>query len=195
MAPSLTIRTHASAPDTLILDEGVTIPGAAASATFSDMSRLRRLQRSKSLLTLLTDDVYGVNASTLVLVDGGDVPQAQAERFLADLFLTVFTTTALGAAPLSPGGTTDYLRADGTWATPPGGGGAEVLPNRTERGTGGQKQYIFVGFSSAAIGAENEAAAEWKIYRYDVTTDTVSFADGDQGFDNVWDNRQSLTYP
>jgi hypothetical protein len=194
MAPTLTIRTHASAPATLILDEGVTIPGAAASATFSDVSRLQRLQRSKSLLTLLTDDVYGVNASTLILVDGGDVPQAQAERFLADLFLTVFTTAAPGVAPISPGGTTDYLRADGTWATPPGGG-AEVLPNRTLRGTGAQKQYIFVGFSSAAIGSENEAAAEWKIYRYDVTTDTASFADGDELFDNIWDNRQSLTYP
>lgn len=35
----------------------------------------------------------------------------------------VFTTSAAGLVPTSPGGTTSYLRADGTWAVPPGGGG------------------------------------------------------------------------
>lgn len=32
----------------------------------------------------------------------------------------VFTNTIPGIVPVSPGGTTTYLRADGTWATPPG---------------------------------------------------------------------------
>lgn len=36
--------------------------------------------------------------------------------------LPVFTSTANGAAPASGGGTTNYLRADGTWAAPAGGG-------------------------------------------------------------------------
>ena len=76
-----------------------------------------------------------------------------------------------------------------------GGAAAEVLPNRTLRGTGGNVQYIYVGFSSAAIGSENEAAPEWKVYRYDTVLDTSSFADGDQVFDNIWDDRESLTYP
>lgn len=35
----------------------------------------------------------------------------------------VFTSIANGLAPLSGGGTTNFLRADGTWAAPPGGGG------------------------------------------------------------------------
>ena len=74
-------------------------------------------------------------------------------------------------------------------------GAAEVLPNRTLRGQGMNRRYLYVGFSSAAIGAENEAAAEWKIYRYDTVTDTSSFSDGDELFDNVWDDRESLTYP
>ena len=35
----------------------------------------------------------------------------------------VFTSGAKGLAPASGGGTTNFLRADGTWAAPPGGGG------------------------------------------------------------------------
>ena len=36
---------------------------------------------------------------------------------------SVFTSVANGLAPASGGGTVNYLRADGTWATPPGTGG------------------------------------------------------------------------
>lgn len=36
---------------------------------------------------------------------------------------SVFTSTTNGLTPASGGGTTNYLRADGTWATPPGTGG------------------------------------------------------------------------
>jgi Protein of unknown function (DUF2793) len=38
--------------------------------------------------------------------------------------LPAFTTTAKGLAPASGGGTTNFLRADGTWAAPSGGGGS-----------------------------------------------------------------------
>ena len=85
------------------------------------------------------------------------------------------------------------------------GGGTvqEEIPWRMERGSRGQtKRYIYVGFSSAPnFGDENEGAAEWKIYRYDSITDTSSFADGDQLFDNVWDTGtnpptyETLMYP
>lgn len=37
--------------------------------------------------------------------------------------LDVFGSAAKGLAPASGGGTTNFLRADGTWAAPPGGGG------------------------------------------------------------------------
>jgi hypothetical protein len=36
--------------------------------------------------------------------------------------LNVFTSTLKGVVPSSGGGTANYLRADGTWAAPPGGG-------------------------------------------------------------------------
>lgn len=35
-----------------------------------------------------------------------------------------FTNTTEGVVPASGGGTTNFLRADGTWATPAGGGGS-----------------------------------------------------------------------
>jgi hypothetical protein len=37
--------------------------------------------------------------------------------------IDVFTSTTKGLAPASGGGTTNFLRADGTWAAPAGGGG------------------------------------------------------------------------
>jgi hypothetical protein len=58
--------------------------------------------------------------------------------------LPLFTSTDPGLTPLSGGGTTNFLRADGTWAAPAGGGGtdqplyfdaAEFIP-RTTNGCG-----------------------------------------------------------
>ena len=37
-----------------------------------------------------------------------------------------FTSDAAGFVPASGGGTSNYLRADGTWAAPPGGGGGDL---------------------------------------------------------------------
>ena len=47
-----------------------------------------------------------------------------------------FNGTTEGVVPASGGGTTNFLRADGTWATPTGGGGGgltfqEVLRMKT----------------------------------------------------------------
>ncbi len=47
-----------------------------------------------------------------------------------------FTDTTEGVVPASGGGTSNFLRADGTWATPAGGGGSgltfqEVLRMKT----------------------------------------------------------------
>ncbi|MFM7334301.1 MAG: hypothetical protein ACKO1H_07800, partial [Tabrizicola sp.] len=41
----------------------------------------------------------------------------------ATTLLDTFTSTLKGLAPASGGGTTNFLRADGTWAAPAGGGG------------------------------------------------------------------------
>jgi hypothetical protein len=42
----------------------------------------------------------------------------------ATALLDTFTSGAKGLAPASGGGTTNFLRADGTWAAPPAGGGS-----------------------------------------------------------------------
>src|SRR5262249_61641364 len=54
------------------------------------------------------------------LTGGGDL---SANRTLA---VNTFTTGAAGVVPASGGGTTNFLRADGTWAVPPGGGTGTV---------------------------------------------------------------------
>lgn len=46
------------------------------------------------------------------------------------LVSSVFTSSTSGTVPASGGGTTNFLRADGTWAVPPGsggGGGNDIL--------------------------------------------------------------------
>jgi hypothetical protein len=50
--------------------------------------------------------------------DPENLTAAQATALLATV-----TTSAKGLAPASGGGTTNFLRADGTWAAPAGGGG------------------------------------------------------------------------
>ena len=41
----------------------------------------------------------------------------------ADVTLPLFSSSDAGLTPSSGGGTTNFLRADGTWASPGGGGG------------------------------------------------------------------------
>jgi hypothetical protein len=66
--------------------------------------------------------------------DGGtgtDLTYTAATRSLnsstgADVTLPLVTTGDAGLSPASGGGTTNYLRADGTWAAPPGGGATNL---------------------------------------------------------------------
>ena len=52
---------------------------------------------------------------------------------------------------------------------------------------------IYMGV--AAIGSATSAAV-WQIHRINTTGGNVSvdYADGNENFDNIWDNRASLTY-
>lgn len=52
---------------------------------------------------------------------GGTANAADLTVAQVNAILPVFTSTLNGLAPLSGGGTTNFLRADGTWATPPSG--------------------------------------------------------------------------
>ena len=53
----------------------------------------------------------------------------------ATTLLDTFTSSLKGLAPASGGGTTNFLRADGTWAAPSGGGGAGDVNTLTQTTT------------------------------------------------------------
>jgi hypothetical protein len=85
-------------------------------------------------------DTTKADKSTLItttapLTGGGDL---SANRTLA---IAPFAGSAAGAVPTSVGGTVNYLRADGTWAAPAGGGGGSL--------TDGDKGDIVVSGSGA----------------------------------------------
>ncbi|MBL9047839.1 MAG: hypothetical protein JNK34_11125, partial [Tabrizicola sp.] len=69
----------------------------------------------------------------------------------ATALLDVFTSGAKGLVPASGGGTTNFLRADGTFAAPPGGGGG------TPGGSTGEVQYNNAGAFAGAADVEIES--------------------------------------
>lgn len=83
------------------------------------------------VLTLANDTVSNAklaNVATATLkgritASTGDPEDLTATQ--ATSLLDIFTDSAKGLAPPSGGGTTNFLRADGTWAATPGGGGAD----------------------------------------------------------------------
>lgn len=44
-----------------------------------------------------------------------------------DVTLPLVSSSAAGLSPASGGGTTNFLRADGSWAAPPSGGGSPII--------------------------------------------------------------------
>lgn len=81
-------------------------------------------------------DLTAAQTKTLLAITEGDVANLVAD-LAGKASTAVFTDVANGLAPLSGGGTTKYLRADGTWVVPPagGGGGAVVLEALVDVGT------------------------------------------------------------
>jgi len=86
-----------------------------------------------------------------------------------------------------------------------GGGGSHALDVNTESfGTTSKKiapdsgtaTTLYVGYAKPGSGG-SEAAAIWAIKRIEnPSTDTwqIEWADGDQEFNNIWNDRESLTY-
>lgn len=75
----------------------------------------------------------------------GDPLDLTATQLTAEL--NVFTSSLNGLAPASGGGTTNFLRADGTWAAPPGGGGGITTLNTLTAST----QALAIGTSGTDL--------------------------------------------
>jgi hypothetical protein len=72
----------------------------------------------------------------------------------ATTLLDTFTAALKGLVPASGGGTSLFLRADGTWATPPGGGAAGTTTNAltiNNSGTGAASGSTFNGSAPITI--------------------------------------------
>lgn len=81
--------------------------------------------------------------------DPQDLTAAQATSIL-----DTFTTSLKGLAPASGGGTVNYLRADGTWAAPPGTtGGVTSFNTRTGAVTSATNDYTGTQVSNTPAGA------------------------------------------
>jgi hypothetical protein len=79
-----------------------------------------------------TTSISGLSSATaptgtelVPLVQGGATKQSAISALISGL--PAFTSSAKGVVP-SGGSSTTYLRGDGTWATPAGGGGGSAVP-------------------------------------------------------------------
>jgi uncharacterized protein DUF5907 len=77
-----------------------------------------------SAITVGTTSIVGGTSGSYAYQNGSVFGEKTPVQVTADLSL--FTSTLKGLAPSSGGGTTNFLRADGTWAAPPGAAGNYV---------------------------------------------------------------------
>jgi hypothetical protein len=98
----------------------------------------------------------GIAAGAQVNV-GTDLSYTAASRLLAsstgaDVTLPLLTSTDAGLAPASGGGTTNFLRADGTWAAPAGGGSPVTVQDEGSNITTALGTLNFVGAGVTVTG-------------------------------------------
>jgi hypothetical protein len=103
----------------------------------------------------------------------------------------LFTSTEAGLAPLSGGGTTNFLRADGTWAAPSGGsflpltggtltgqllisGVAHAIKSNTGTRGGGNNYFTFYD-STGEKGYLGYGAADDRFYVWNTTNERITF--------------------
>ncbi len=100
---------------------------------------------------------------------GASADPADLTGTQATALLDVFGTAAKGLAPASGGGTANFLRADGTWAAPAGGGGG------SPGGVSGEIQFNSAGAFAGAADVEIEGG---QLRLPAIATPTAPVADG-----------------
>ncbi len=130
-----------SGDQTITLTQDVTGSGTGSFATTIAADAVTNTK----LANMATATIKG--RTTAGTGDPEDLTAAQATALLDP-----FTSTLKGLAPASGGGTTNYLRADGTWASPPGGSASN-------------------SFATIAVAGQSDVVA-------DSTTDTLTLVAG-----------------
>lgn len=124
---------------TIIIERGATTSQTTDSITegstnlYFTQARARNAISASGLIGYdpLTGAITYTGATPLTSAPPTDLSYTASTRLLAsstgtDATLPLFSSTLAGLAPSSGGGTTNFLRADGTWAAPVGGGAAGV---------------------------------------------------------------------
>jgi hypothetical protein len=136
-------RSHAST-GTLSMIGGTSLARVAYTGAYGDLIGLPTLGSAAAAATTdFAPASQGVNNGNSHNHDGGDGAQI-AYGSLSGLPGN-FTSSTAGLVPASGGGTTNFLRADGTFAAPPGGGGSPG-------GNSGEAQFNNAGAFGGATG-------------------------------------------
>lgn len=116
-------------------DVGATITGTAATHQFfNTLSSAGVFGAAQPAI----GDIQNIAASSFICNNtGAPGPLLACTQAQATALLNPFSTTLQGLAPASGGGTTNFLRADGTWAAPPGGGGTGTVTSVALTAPGG----------------------------------------------------------
>lgn len=117
-----TLKTDLGLTGTNSGDQTITLTGdVTGSGTGSFAATIANGVVSNAKLANMATNTFKGRTSPLTGVPE-DLTTAQATALL-----DLFTSALRGLVPASGGGTTNFLRADGTWAAPAGGGGGPTL--------------------------------------------------------------------
>lgn len=123
-------------------------------------------------------NLSGTNSGDVTLAAVGVVPNANGASLSGQvLTLQPFDSTHPGVVTASGGGTTNFLRADGTWAAPSSSGANQSLSNLTNP-TAINQDLIFNTGAAAALKTKNDAAATKDL---SIETGTPSVIDVNSG--------------
>lgn len=183
--------------------------------TATDLLTLMRVALGDASYLMSSEDVVTlaspIDAATAILYKrDGDAPTTTEGEVLAiGQEKTLYSTAANRYQLITESGTQEIVVTVGTWSrdTPNdtvtganSGLGNPDNPINTQspnyavlvREDSVDTNIEYVGY--AAIGSLSSAAV-WQIKRVDITTGTtIDWADGNDNFDNIYDNRESLSY-
>ncbi len=194
--------THVTAAENLVEGNIVAIDASGQAALASATGLTDPIGISAgSFSTGETADIYLFHGTIApILMDSAPAASQQGDA--------IWLSNTSGTGSMNAPGTGEQievailLEADGVDTTPDsiflgtgggggGGGTTEDFSDLAARDSG-DPNLVYAGWK-ANTGTQT-SDPEWKISRLEVSSGTTLFADGDQLYDNVWDNRESLTY-